>query len=62
MNSFPKAYDHLRNTLKYDRETLSLDEVIASAYLKELDLKFNGKGMKSTVEGLNVRVDSRSKS
>ena len=55
LNSLPKAYDHLRDTLKYGRETLSLEEVVSAAYSKELDLKAHGKGSRATAEGLNVR-------
>lgn len=39
LNSLPKPYDQLRNTLKYGRDTHTLEEVTYAAYLKELDLR-----------------------
>jgi len=62
MNSLPKPYEQLKDTLKYGKETLSLDEVISAAYSKELDLKSNGKIAKATSEGLNVRGRPEKKS
>lgn len=46
LNSLPKQYDHLKDTLKYGKETLSLDEVTSVAFSKEMDLKANGKQVK----------------
>jgi len=53
LNSLPKAYEQLCDTLKYGRETLTLDEVVSAAYSKELDLNANPKNARA--EGLNVR-------
>ena len=53
LNSLPKPYEQLRDTLKYGRNKLSLDEVISAAYSKEHDLKQHQKPTKN--EGLNVR-------
>ena len=55
LNSLPKQYDQLRDTLKYGKKSLSFDEVVSAAYSKELDLKANGKQFKPNGEGLNVR-------
>ena len=55
LNSLPKAYDNLRDTLKYGKESLSLEEVISAAYSKELDLKANFKVSRSQAEGLTAR-------
>ena len=54
LNSLPKQYDQLRDTLKYGKESLSFDEVISATYSKELDLKANRKQFKPNGEGLNV--------
>ncbi|PON39316.1 hypothetical protein TorRG33x02_343070, partial [Trema orientale] len=55
LNSLPKQYDQLRDTLKFGKETLTLEEVTAATYSKELDLKANGKHSKTNGEGLTVR-------
>lgn len=55
LNALPKPYDQLRDTLKYRRDTLTLDEVTGAAYSKELDLRAAGKHYKSVGEGLNIR-------
>jgi oligoendopeptidase F len=54
-NSLPPAYDHLRDTIKYSKESLTPKEVSATAYLKELDLKLNGNLAKRNGEALNVQ-------
>ena len=61
LNSLPRQFEQLKDTLKYGKETLSLDEVISAAYSKELDLKASGKTSKSNGEGLNVRGRSEKK-
>lgn len=45
LNSLPPAFDHLRDTIKYSKESLTIEEVATAAYSKELelDLKANGK-------------------
>ena len=55
LNSLPKAYDQLRDTLKYGKTSLTLDEVIIATYSKELDLKTSGKSTRLNGEMLNVR-------
>ena len=55
LNSLLKQYDELRDTFKYDKDTLTFEEVIGATYSKELDLRVNGKQTKSIAEGLNVR-------
>ena len=55
LNSLPRPYEQLKDTLKYGRETLSLEEVVSAVYSKELDLKTSSKVSKSSAEGLNVR-------
>ncbi|PON84365.1 hypothetical protein TorRG33x02_198250, partial [Trema orientale] len=54
-NYLPKQYDQLRDTLKFGKEILTLEEVTIAAYSKELDLKANGKYSKTNGEGLTVR-------
>ena len=49
LNSLPKQYDQLRDTLKYGKEPLSREEVMGAAYSKELDLKGNGKHIKQNM-------------
>ena len=51
----------MRDTLKYGKETLSLEEVMGAAYSMELDLKPNDKPIKQHGEGLNIhgRFDKR---
>ena len=46
LNSLPKAYDQLRDTLKYGKSSLTLDEVTTATYSKELDLKTSSKSAK----------------
>ena len=55
LNSLPKQYDHLKDTLKYGKEALTLEEVLSAVFSKELDLKASGKLSKSNGECLNVR-------
>ncbi|KAL0685084.1 hypothetical protein Bca4012_051932 [Brassica carinata] len=55
--SLPKPSDQLRDTLKYGsgRVTLSLDEVIAAIYSKELEFGSHKKSIKGQAEGLYVK-------
>lgn len=54
--SLPRQFDHLRDTLRYsNRETLTLDDVVAAINSKELDFGSNPKGSKSQAEGLYVK-------
>ena len=48
LNSLPKQYDQLCDTLKYGKETSSVEEVMGAAYSKELNLKANGKHNQAT--------------
>ena len=61
LNSLLKKYDHLCDTLKYGKKTLSLAEVMGAAFSKELDLKGNSENIKQHGEGLNIigRFDKR---
>ena len=45
----------MKDTLKYGRETLSLEEVASAVNSKELNLKTSSKVSMTSVEGLNVR-------
>ncbi|KAG7554353.1 GAG-pre-integrase domain [Arabidopsis suecica] len=64
--SLPKPFDQLRDTLKYGsgRTTLTLDEVIAATYSKELEFGSNKKSIKGQAEGLYVKekVETRGRS
>ena len=55
LNSLPKQFDHLKDTLKYGKETLSLEEVVSAVYSKELEMKSTSKTNKASAEGLTVR-------
>lgn len=58
LNSLSPAYDHLRDTIKYSKESLTLKEVAAVAYSKKLDLKSNGK-MTGEVLSVQGRKEKR---
>ncbi|CAA7062683.1 unnamed protein product [Microthlaspi erraticum] len=55
--SLPRQFDQLRDTLKYGtgRNILTLDEVIAAIYAKELEFGSNKKSFKGQAEGLFVK-------
>ena len=55
--SLPKQFDQLRDTLKYSsgRTTMTLDEVVAAIYSKELELGSNKKSIRGQAEGLYVK-------
>ena len=55
--SLPRQFDQLRDTLRYGtgRTTLTLDEVVAAIYAKELENGSNSKGSKGEAESLYVR-------
>jgi len=55
--SLPKQFDQLKDTLKYGsgRTTLSVDEVVAAIYSKELELGSNKKSIRGQAEGLYVK-------
>jgi len=55
--ALPKQFDQLKDTLKYGtgRTTLTLDEVVAAIYSKELELGSNKKSIRGQAEGLYVK-------
>ncbi|KAG7598335.1 Reverse transcriptase RNA-dependent DNA polymerase [Arabidopsis suecica] len=61
--SLPRAYDQLRDTLKYGsgRTTLTFDEVVAAIHSKELELNAVKKGQKNQAEGLYVKDKAESR-
>lgn len=61
--SLPKPFDQLRDTLKYGtgRTTLTLDEVIAAIYSKELEFGSVKKSIKGQAEGLYAREKSEAR-
>lgn len=60
LRSLPAKFDLLRETLKYSRDIIKVEEVVSAAKSKELELRENG-GSKVTAEGLFVRGRSDSK-
>ena len=54
MNSLPSTYSQLRDTIKYGRDTLSLDYLELAIRSKELELRAEKK-TNSNNEALNVR-------
>ena len=52
LNSMPQRYDQLKETLKYGRDTLKINEVTGAARSKERELLESGKLSKSQDEGL----------
>lgn len=61
--SLPKPFDQLRDTLKYGtgRSILTLDEVIAAIYSKELEFGSTKKSIKGQAEGLYAKAKSESR-
>lgn len=45
LHAMPKAYEQLKNTLKYSKESLTLRGIIEAICGKELKLKNSGKDM-----------------
>ena len=62
--SLPKQFDQLRDTLRYSKTTVTLDEVISSIHSKQLELGVNGngKGSKSQGEVLYSSSNNRGRS
>ena len=56
LNALPKSYSSLVDTLKYGRETLSLEDVQVALKAKELESK---PDRKQAAEGLNVQGKSK---
>ena len=54
LNSLPSKYDQLKETLKYGREVIKVDEVASSARSKEKELK-ESSGSRTSSEGYFVR-------
>src|SRR5690606_10588060 len=54
LSSLPNKYDQLKETLKYGRDTLSLNEVTGAARSKERELIESGRFTRSGGEGLMV--------
>lgn len=61
--SLPNPFYQLRDTLKYGsgRATLSLDEVIAAIYSKELEFGSHKKSIKGQAEGLYAKDKNESR-
>lgn len=61
LNSLPSKYDQLKETLKYGREVIKVDEVVSSARSKEKELKEGLGTRSSSSEGhfARGRSDSR---
>ncbi|WZZ77670.1 hypothetical protein YC2023_098242 [Brassica napus] len=57
LSSLPHRYDQLKETLKYERDSLSLNEVTGAARSKERELAESGSQSRPSAEGLYV--DSR---
>lgn len=57
--SLPKQFDQLKETLKYGKTTLALDEITGAIRSKSLELGANGKG-KNSSEALHVQERGRS--
>jgi len=59
LSALPDSYDMLKETLKYGREGIKLDEVISAAKSKELELRDSSGGSRPVGEGLYVRGKSQ---
>ena len=55
LSALPDSYDMLKETLKYGREGIKLDDVISAAKSKELELRDSSGGSRPVGEGLYVR-------
>ena len=60
--SLPKQFDQLRDTLRYGKETVTMDEVMNSIHSKQLEFSVNGKGNKNQGEVLYSSSSSRGRS
>ena len=54
LNSLPKVFGQLRDTLKYSKDSLSLEDVVSAIHTKEMDMRVKGIDTTSG-EGLVVR-------
>ena len=58
LNSLSSAYGQIRDTIRYNKESLTMDELEVAIRSKEMELKHekkNGNGAGSNNEALNVR-------
>ena len=57
LNSLPSAYSQLRDTIKYSRETITMEELEVAIRFKELELRTEKKigSSESNNEALNVQ-------
>lgn len=58
--SLPRQFDQLKETLKYCKTTLALEEITGAIRSKTLELGVNGKAIKSNSEALYVQDRGRS--
>lgn len=58
--SLPRQFDQLKETLKYCKATLALEEITGAIRSKTLELGVNGKALKSNSEALYVQDRGRS--
>lgn len=58
--SLPRQFDQLKETLKYCKTTLALEEITGAIRSKTLELRVNGKALKSNSEALSVQERGRS--
>ena len=56
LNSLPDSYRDVKNAIKYDRENVSLDDVIAALRIRDLEIKIERRG-----NGDGVYVNTRPK-
>nr|AAC62132.1 copia-like retroelement pol polyprotein [Arabidopsis thaliana] len=61
LSALPDSYDMLKETLKYGREGIKLDDVISAAKSKELELRDSSGGSRPVGEGLYVRGKSQAR-
>lgn len=64
LSSLPSKYEQLVHTLKYGsgKDTLTINEVVTSAYSKEIELKEKGLFSRSKADAEGLYVESRGRS
>lgn len=60
--SLPKQFDQLRDTLRYGKDTVTMDEVMNSIHSKQLEFSANGKDNKNHGEVMYSKSQSRGRS
>lgn len=60
--SLPKQFDQLRDTLRYEKDTVTMDEVMNSIHSKKLEFSVNGKDSKNPREVMYSNSSSRGRS